>query len=312
MTAVISGSLAYDTIMVFRDRFKHHVLPEQVHILNLSFLVEDLRKEYGGCAGNIAYNLKLLGEEPVPVATVGADFTDYADWMEKWGIPQRHIRVLDDLYTAQAYITTDLDDNQITAFHPGAMAQAHVIDIPLDAGGRIGIVAPNGRDGMLQHARQFREAGIPFVFDPGQGLPMFDGEELSAFVDQATWVAVNDYESRLLEERIGQPIDEIAGRTRGLIVTRGAEGSHIYTGGNRLEIPPVKASAVLDPTGCGDAYRAGLLFGLLNSLDWETTGRVASLMGAIKIARHGTQNHHFAMDDFRAWFREAFGRELGG
>ena len=312
MTALISGSLAYDTIMVFRDRFKNHVLPEQVHILNVSFLVEELRKEFGGCAGNIAYNLKLLGGEPLPVATVGADFSDYTDWMEKWGISQRFVRVLDDHYTAQAYITTDLDDNQITAFHPGAMGLAHIVDIPTDAGARIGIVAPNGRDGMLQHARQFKEAGIPFIFDPGQGLPLFDGDELLAMVDQATWVAVNDYESRLLEERIGQPVGELARRTQGLVVTKGAEGSHIYTDGRRIDIPPVKPSAVVDPTGCGDAYRAGLLFGLMRGLDWETTGRIASLMGSIKVARHGTQNHHFSMDDFRAWYRDAFGADLNG
>ncbi len=311
MTALISGSLAYDTIMVFRDRFKNHVLPEQVHILNVSFLVEELRKEFGGCAGNIAYNLKLLGGEPLPVATVGADFSDYTDWMEKWGISQRFVRVLDDHYTAQAYITTDLDDNQITAFHPGAMGLAHIVDIPTDAGARIGIVAPNGRDGMLQHARQFKEAGIPFIFDPGQGLPLFDGDELLTMVDQATWVAVNDYESRLLEERIGQPVGELARRTQGLVVTKGAEGSHIYTDGRRIDIPPVKPSAVVDPTGCGDAYRAGLLFGLMRELDWETTGRIASLMGSIKVARHGTQNHHFSMDDFRAWYRDAFGTDLG-
>ncbi|MCP1676810.1 adenosine kinase [Natronocella acetinitrilica] len=312
MTALISGSLAYDTIMVFRDRFKNHVLPEQVHILNVSFLVEELRKEFGGCAGNIAYNLKLLGGEPLPVATVGADFSDYTDWMEKWGISQRFVRVLDDHYTAQAYITTDLDDNQITAFHPGAMGLAHIVDIPTDAGARIGIVAPNGRDGMLQHARQFKEAGIPFIFDPGQGLPLFDGDELLTMVDQATWVAVNDYESRLLEERIGQPVGELARRTQGLVVTKGAEGSHIYTDGRRIDIPPVKPSAVVDPTGCGDAYRAGLLFGLMRELDWETTGRIASLMGSIKVARHGTQNHHFSMDDFRAWYRDAFGADLNG
>lgn len=308
--ALISGSMAYDTIMVFRDRFRNHVLPEQVHILNVSFLVEELRKEFGGCAGNIAYNLRLLGERGYPLATVGRDFDDYAAWMDKWGVPREHISKLESHYTAQAYITTDLDDNQITAFHPGAMNEAHQVSVPKDAGGTVGIVAPNGRDGMLNHARQFVDAGIPFIFDPGQGLPMFNGEELLAFIDQATWVALNDYESRLVEERTGESIGALAERVKALVVTRGAEGSVIYTDGHRLDIPSVKPSAVVDPTGCGDAYRAGLLYGLLHDLGWRTTGRIASLMGSIKIARHGTQNHHFTLDDFRAWYREAWDEEF--
>lgn len=310
MPALISGSLAYDTIMVFKDRFQNHVLPEQVHILNVSFMVEELRKEFGGCAGNIAFNLRLLGDQGYPLATVGTDFGAYAEWMDKWGISRDYVRILADHYTAQAYITTDLDDNQITAFHPGAMAEAHEVSVPVDVDGRVGIVAPNGRDGMLAHARQFVEAGIPFIFDPGQGLPMFNGEELLAFIDQSTWVAVNDYESRMLEERTGQGIGALAERVQALVVTRGAEGSVIYTDGHRLDIPAVKPGAVIDPTGCGDAYRAGLLHGLLHGMDWQTTGRIASLMGSIKVARHGTQNHHFTLEDFRVWYQDAWGTAL--
>jgi adenosine kinase len=310
MTALISGSLAFDTIMVFQDRFKNHILPEQVHILNVSFLVPQLRKEYGGCAGNIAYNLKLLGEQPLILATAGADFAPYSQWLEEKGIDQRYVRLIADSYTAQAYITTDMDDNQITAFHPGAMSFAEQVRVPADAGARLGIVAPNGRQGMLDHARQFREAGIPFIFDPGQGLPMFNGEELLAFIDQASWVAVNDYESQLLQERTGLALPALAERVRALIVTRGGEGSQIYTGGERIDIPPVKAEAVLDPTGCGDAYRAGLIYGLLHELPWQTTGRIASLMGAIKIAQAGTQNHSFTLAEFRERYRLAFGSEL--
>ena len=307
--ALISGSMAFDTIMVFKDRFKNHILPDQVHILNVAFLVPELRKEFGGCAGNIAYNLKLLGGEGVPLATVGADFEPYAEWLDKWGVDKSYIRVVDDSYTAQAYITTDVDDNQITAFHPGAMAFADTIDVP--AGDEaVGIVAPNGREGMIKHAGQFATAGIPFIFDPGQGLPMFDGADLLRFIDQARWVAVNDYESQLLQEKTGNTLEDLAGRVEALIVTRGGEGSHIYVDGGRLEIPAVKPTAVVDPTGCGDAYRAGLLYGLMNGFGWEKTGRLAAVMGTQKIEHHGTQNHRFTMDDVRRRYREAFGEEL--
>ena len=309
MKALISGSIAFDTIMVFKDRFKNHILPDQVHILNVAFLVPELRKEFGGCAGNIAYNLKLLGGEGVPLATVGADFEPYAEWLDKWGVDKSHIRVVDDSYTAQAYITTDVDDNQITAFHPGAMAFADTIDVP--AGDEaVGIVAPNGREGMIKHAGQFAAAGIPFIFDPGQGLPMFDGADLLRFIDQARWVAVNDYESQLLQEKTGNTLEDLAGRVEALIVTRGGEGSHIYVDGGRLEIPAVKPTAVVDPTGCGDAYRAGLLYGLMNGFGWEKTGRLAAVMGTQKIEYHGTQNHRFTMDDVRRRYVEAFGEEL--
>ena len=306
MSALICGSFAYDTIMVFHDKFKNHILPGQVHILNVSFLVPDMRREFGGCAGNIAYNLKLLGEEPLPMGTVGKDFGPYAAWMDQCGIDRRYLKEVD-TYTAQAFITTDEDDNQITAFHPGAMNLSHENRVTDAEGVTLGIVAPDGRDGMLQHAEQFAEAGIPFIFDPGQGLPMFDGKELLDFVDKATWVAVNDYEAQMLEDRTGLSPHEIAERVEALIVTRGAKGSHIYTQQRRIDIPVAEAQAISDPTGCGDAYRAGLLYGLLRGLDWETTGRVAALMGAIKIAHHGTQNHRFTLDEFFDRFTESFG-----
>ncbi len=310
MSAIISGSVAFDNIMVFQDRFRNHILPEQVHILNVSFLVPELRREFGGCAGNIAYNLRLLGEEPLPLATVGADYGPYGEWLERKGVNQRYIQVMEEAYTAQAYITTDVDDNQITAFHPGAMALAHHVDVPTDAGAKLGVVAPNGPDGMVKHARQFVAAGIPFIFDPGQALPLFDGDQLREFIDAATWVAVNDYESRLVCERTGLSPEEIARQVEALIVTRGGEGSFIYTGGERIRIPVAKANAVVDPTGCGDAFRAGILFGLIRGLDWETTGRIASLMGAVKVEHHGTQNHTLTQEQLRTRYMESFHAEL--
>ena len=310
MSALICGSMAFDTIMVFRDRFKNHILPEKVHILNVAFHVPELRREFGGCAGNIAYNLKLLGGDPLPMATVGTDFAPYALWLESRGIDLRHITVLEGTYTAQAFITTDMDDNQITAFHPGAMDGAHANRVDDAAGVSIGMVSPDGRQGMLEHAGQFVEAGIPFIFDPGQGLPQFGGEELVNFIDQSTWVCVNDYESELLQERTGMSPHEIAERVEALIVTLGSEGSHIYTENRRIDVPATRVRDVVDPTGCGDAYRAGLLYGLMHAMDWETTGRIAALMGAIKIERHGTQNHLFDADEFRRRYRESFGDEL--
>ncbi|MCW9089464.1 MAG: carbohydrate kinase family protein [Gammaproteobacteria bacterium] len=307
MSALICGSMAYDTIMVFHDHFKNHIIPDKVHMLNVSFLVPEMRRETGGCAGNIAYNLKLLGGEGKIMATVGHDFAPYAAWLEKCGIVTTHIREIGNTYTAQAFITTDRDDNQITAFHPGAMSFAHENRVEEAEEITIGIVAPDGREGMLEHASQFAETGIPFIFDPGQGLPMFDGDDLLRFVEQASWVAVNDYEAQLLEERTGKSPHELAQMVEALIVTRGAKGSVIYTAKHRYEIPAVPAREVVDPTGCGDAYRAGLLYGLMNKMDWETTGRIASLMGAIKIGHHGTQNHRFAAEEFKARFHETFG-----
>jgi adenosine kinase len=309
MTALICGSFAYDTIMVFHDRFKHHILPEKVHILNVSFHVPDLRREFGGCAGNIAYNLKLLGGDGLPMGTVGHDFGPYAEWLDRLSIERRYLRVMPDSYTAQAYITTDLDDNQITAFHPGAMNFSHENCVPADAGITLGIVSPDGRDGMIQHAGQFAEAGIPFIFDPGQAMPLFNGDDFLRFIEQATWITLNDYECELLQERTGLSPHAIAERVEALIVTLGAKGSHIYSKGHRLDIPAAAANPV-DPTGCGDAYRAGLLHGLMQGMDWETTGRVAALMGAIKIECHGTQNHGFTAETFAQRFRTSFGREL--
>lgn len=307
MTALICGSLAFDTIMVFEGRFKDHILPDKVHMLNVAFQVPRLRREFGGCAGNIAYSLKLLGGEGAPMATVGRDFRAYAEWMDRHGISREYVREVPETYTAQAYITTDLDDNQITAFHPGAMNESHRNRVPEDAGISLGIVAPDGREGMLAHAAQFAQAGIPFMFDPGQGMPLFDGAELRAFVEQASWVAVNSYEAQLLERKTGLSLEDIAGRVEALIMTRGGEGSVIYAGGERHEIPPVKAATVRDPTGCGDAYRAGLLFGLQRGHDWPTIGRIASLLGAWKIEHHGTQNHRFTAAEFAARFRDTFG-----
>ncbi len=307
MSALICGSYAYDNIMVFHDRFKNHILPDKVHMLNVSFLVPEMRREFGGCAGNIAYNLKLLGGDPLPMATVGTDFDPYAKWMDEEGIPRKHMKVVEGSFTGQAFITTDMDDNQITAFHPGAMGFSHENKVNDAAGVTIGIVSPDGREGMIEHARQFAEAGIPFIFDPGQGMPMFDGDDLMRFIEQATWVTVNDYEMQLLQDRTGKTPHEIAGRVEALIVTLGGEGSHIYTKEHRIEIPCAGAKRLVDPTGCGDAYRAGLLYGLMNDMDWKTTGRIASLTGAIKIEQHGTQNHHFDRQAFDDRFNETFG-----
>ncbi|MCY3729754.1 MAG: carbohydrate kinase family protein [Rhodospirillaceae bacterium] len=310
MSALICGSIAYDNIMVFEDSFKNHILPDQIHILNVSFLVPRLRREFGGCALNIAYNLKLLGAPAIPMGTAGRDFAPYQAWLDEHGIRQDHITVINDVFTAQAYITTDLDDNQIIAFHPGAMNHSHLNKVGDARGVTIGIVSPDGRSGMLEHASQFAAADIPFIFDPGQGLPMFDGEELRRFVEQASWIAVNDYEWALLNERTGWDADAVKRRVGALIVTRGAQGSMIYTEDGDFEIPAAQPAVVADPTGCGDAYRAGLLLGLMRGLDWPTVGRIASLMGAVKIECHGTQNHSFSMEDFERRFEHSFGRPI--
>ena len=310
MSALICGSFAYDNIMVFPDYFKNHILPEKVHILNVSFMVPELRREFGGCAGNIAYNLMLLGGEGHPMGTVGQDFTPYARWMDAQNISRKFVTHVTGQFTAQAYITTDLDDNQITAFHPGAMTCSHHNKVSDAAGVTLGIVSPDGRDGMIQHAQQFAEAGIPFIFDPGQGMPMFDGSDLLQFVKQATWVCLNDYEWQLLQERTGLTIDEVTAKVKALIITHGAKGSLIHTREGTLEIAPATVGDVLDPTGCGDAYRAGLLYGLLNGLELATTGRIASLMGAIKIEAHGTQNHRFSCEEFADRFAENYGYRI--
>ncbi|OUR65239.1 carbohydrate kinase family protein [Methylophaga sp. 42_25_T18] len=310
MSALICGSFAYDTIMVFPDQFKNHILPDKVHMLNVAFLVPELRREFGGCAGNIAYNLKLLGDDPIPMGTVGNDFASYASWMDKHHINRRHVHVKEGSYTAQAFITTDIDDNQITAFHPGAMNLAHETLVNEAKDISLAIVAPDGRDGMIQHAQQLHEAGIPFIFDPGQGLPMFDGDDLMTFAKQATYIALNDYEAQLFQDRTGLSPEEIAEHVEALIITRGGEGSHIYTDGKRIDIPCAKAEKLADPTGCGDSYRAGLIHGIMHGKDWETTGRIASLLGAIKIEQHGTQNHEFTTEEFATRFEENFGSAL--
>lgn len=306
MRTLITGSLAFDSIMVFPDQFKNHILPEQTHILNVCFLVPEMRREYGGCAGNIAYGLKMLGGEPVIMATAGADFADYSNRLADLGINAEHVKIIDDSYTAQAYITTDLDDNQIIAFHPGAMnfANRNKISDAKEIG--LGILGPDSRDGMIEHARQFVEAGIPFIFDPGQGLPMFNDEELIQFIDQADYLIVNDYESKMLEDKTGKSFETLAKKVKAFIVTLGADGSHIYANGEFIEVPAANINGALDPTGCGDAYRSGLLYGLSNQMDWPTTGRIAALMGAIKIESKGPQNYSFDKTDFNQRFSQTF------
>ncbi|MDA8420121.1 MAG: carbohydrate kinase family protein [Pseudomonadota bacterium] len=307
MTVLVCGSFAFDTIMLFHDRFKHHILPEQVHILNVSFLVPQMRREFGGCAGNIAYSLQMLGGDVLAMGTVGEDFDAYAKWMDRWNVRRDHVTTVPGTFTAQAFITTDLDDNQITAFHPGAMGYSHLNSVSQAGAVSLGIVSPDGRDGMLLHARQFADAGIPFIFDPGQGMPMFDGSELDKFLEQATYLTLNDYECKLFQERTGKSLQALAERVEGLIVTRGGQGSEIYAGGRTYQVPAAAARQVVDPTGCGDAYRAGLLYGIARGIDWETTGRIAALMGAIKIEHHGTQNHHLEPAEFAERFRSEFG-----
>ena len=310
MKTLICGSLAYDTIMVFPDCFKNHILAEKIHMLNVAFLVPDMRREFGGCAGNIAYNLRLLGGAPLIMATVGEDKAPYLYRLKQLGIETTHVRELPDSFTAQAFITTDLEDNQITAFHPGAMNQSHLNQVSDAREVALGIVSPDGREGMQQHARGFHAAGIPFVFDPGQGLPMFNGAELLDLLKLADYCTVNDYEAELLVNRTGQSLETLSALVRALIVTRGAEGSDIYTAGSVLRIPPVQATQIVDPTGCGDAYRAGLLYGLAQGWAWEKTGRLASLMGAIKIAHRGGQNHKLTREEVAQQYRAAFGSEL--
>ena len=311
MSVLICGSLAYDHIMVFKDQFKNHILPDKIHILNVSFLVPEMRREFGGCAGNIAYNLNLLDPSiALPMATVGKDFDSYRYWMDKHDISQKYIKVIKDTFTAQAFITTDMDDNQITAFHPGAMNYSQENNIGDVQSCDLGIISPDGRDGMLKHAKQFADRNIPFIFDPGQGMPMFNGEELIKFVELANWVTVNDYEWQMMKEKTGLSEKEITEKVDALIVTCGGDGSKIYTKNKLIDIPSVRPELISDPTGCGDAYRAGLLFGLANNMDFEITGKIASLMGSIKISCHGTQNHSFTIEEFRTRFKSQFGHEI--
>ena len=307
MKTLVTGSMAYDTIMVFPDRFKNHLLADQLHILNVCFLTPQMRREFGGTAGNIGYNLKLLGGDPLLCATVGEDIGPYVARLDALGIDHAHLKRIGGEFTAQAFITTDLDDNQITAFHPGAMNHAHEIRITPALGARLATISPDGKQGMQQHARQCAEHGIPFVFDPGQGLPMFSGEELNEFFRLADYVAVNDYEGKLIEDKTGRKLTEIAREVKALIVTLGARGSLIYAGGKCIEIPQVPAEEVVDPTGCGDAYRAGLLYGLAKGWDWGSTGRLGSLMGSIKIAHRGPQNHKPSRAEIADRYKKAFG-----
>jgi adenosine kinase len=291
MAAVICGSLAFDTIMDFEGRFAEQILPDQLHILNVSFLVPSLRRDFGGCAGNIAYSLKLLGGQPLPMATVGSDGAGYLQRLQALGISTEFIRQVEDTYTAQAMIMTDRDNNQITAFHPGAMMQAHITKIEARSDIRLGIISPDGRDAMLQHAEQFKAAGIPFVFDPGQGLPMFDGKELAHFVSQASWVTVNDYEGKMLSERTGWDNAELSRRVQGLVVTLGAEGCEVWIGGEKILVPPAVPAAVVDPTGCGDAWRGALLHGLEQGWSLVRCAELGNRVGALKIAQRGPQNY---------------------
>ena len=307
MTALICGSFAYDRIMVYPGRFRDDILPDKIHILNVCFVVPELQQEFGGSGGNIIYNTRLLDDNCLPMGTVGSDFGEYRAWLENNDIDTRHIRVIDDTYTAQCFITTDMDDNQITTFQVGAMAHSHTNRVSMAQGVSIGIVAPDGKEGMLQHARQFAEAGIPFFFDPGQNVTLLTGAELMDGIEHANWLIFNDYEWQIVEDKTGLNTARVLDLVETLIVTRGASGSIIHTRGNRVDIPAARAERLVDPTGCGDAYRAGLLYGLMHDMDWETTGRIASLMGKIKIEVRGTQNHRFTEQEFTDSFKQHFG-----
>jgi adenosine kinase len=310
MTTLVCGSLAFDTIMVFPDQFRKHILPDQIHILNVSFMVPDMRREFGGTAGNIAYNLKLLGDDPLIMATVGHDFGPYEARLAELGLSTRHVRRLDDQFTAQAFITTDVDDNQITAFHPGAMLSAHLNRVADAPQATLAIVSPDGRDGMIEHARDLAAAGVPYVFDPGQGLPMFSGEDLLALIAPARALTVNDYEARVVEQKTGRSMAENASGIEAVVVTRGADGCTVFHAARSTDIPAARADSVVDPTGCGDAFRAGLLYGVARGWSWQKSARLASVMGAIKISHRGGQNHRPARDEIAARMREAYGETI--
>ena len=307
MTVLVTGSIAYDTIMVFPDRFRNHLLPDQLHILNVCFLTPEMRREYGGTAGNIGYNLRLLGDEPLVMAAVGEDIDPYVTRLRKLGIGTEHLKRIPGQFTAQGFITTDLDNNQITNFHPGAMNYSHENHVSRSLGARLAIIGPDGKQGMQQHARECAEHGVPFLFDPGQGLPMFSGEELGEFLRLADYVALNDYEGKLLEEKTGRKLEDIARGVKALVYTQGARGSIIFADGQRHDIPCVEADSVVDPTGCGDAYRAGLLYGISHGWDWPSAGKLGAVMGAIKIAHRGGQNHALPREEVQARFKRAFG-----
>ncbi|NNC23405.1 carbohydrate kinase family protein [Salinisphaera sp. USBA-960] len=310
MSALICGSIAFDTLMSFEGRFADEILPDHVHRLNVSFLVPNLDRQFGGCAGNIAYSLNLLGGEGYAMGAVGKDFRPYQDWLDQHGISRKYVKEIEDTYCAQAYITSDADGNQFTAFHPGAMNRAHEQHVPTDDSIDLGVIAPDGKDGMVQHAKQFADAGIDFIFDPGQGLPMFDGDELKTAIDQAAYVSVNEYEAQVIGEKTGLSVAEIAARVKAFIITSGADGATIHVGGRTINVPAATPASVNDPTGCGDAFRAGLIVGLQEGYDWEITGRMATLMGTIKVEHDGTQNHALTRDEFRARFEREFERKV--
>lgn len=308
MSIMICGSLAFDTIMVFPERFKDHILPDKTHMLNVAFLVPELHRNFGGCAGNIAYTLKKLGGDPIPMATVGADFAPYRDYLETLGINQDYVSMMESEWTAQAFITTDLDDNQITAFHPGAMAENRHQAIPVDQNITYGSISPDGKEAMLTHSAQFAAAGIPHLFDPGQGLPMFNGDELFEMIQHATWLTLNSYEWEMLKEKTGLSretvIDHLEG---GAIITHGADGSELITKEGETKIKAVAPKAIVDPTGCGDAYRAGLLYGLDRGWTPVEAAQLGSLLGAMKIAHSGPQHHDFTLQSIRADYEAHFG-----
>lgn len=310
MPVLICGSVAYDTIMVFHGEFKTHILPDQIHILNVAFVVPDMRREFGGTAGNIAYNLKLLGGDPLIMATVGDDFGPYRDRLDKLGLSRIHVREISGAFVPQAFITTDLNANQITAFHPGAMASSYLNKVGDAKGVKLGILAPDSRDGMLQHAVQFHDLKIPFIFDPGQAMGVFNGDELRHFVELADYVAVNDYEARILEERTGDSIEKMAGRVKAFFVTKGAEGSVIYADGQQIVVPSVNENRRMDPTGCGDAYRAGLLYGIEREWSWKKIGGLANTMGSLKIEFRGPQGHNPTREEIEARYMSAFEETL--
>lgn len=305
---LICGSIAYDSIMVFQDQFKNHILPDQIHNLNICFYVPEMKKNFGGTAGNIAYNLKLLKSNPLIMATHGDDFELYSNWLDSLGISKKYMKKITGMFTAQAFITTDQDDNQITAFHPGAMIQAHTNSIAIvEDSIDLAIIAPDGRDAMIQHAQQCYKANIPFIFDPGQGLPMFTAEELITFIEQASYIAVNDYEAKLLQDKTGLTVEKITSKVKAFIVTKGAHGSEIYTDDEMIKIDAIKASNLVDPTGCGDAFRSGLIYGISAGWDWHKTGKLASVMGTIKIGFEGGQNHQPTIHDIEALFGQVLG-----
>lgn len=310
MSALICGSLAYDTIMVFPERFRDHIIPEKMHILNVSFLVPQMRREFGGVAGNIAYNLKLLGGDPYPMGAVGDDFGPYQRHLDTMGISTKYVRHLTGEYTPQAFITTDYEDNQITAFHPGAMAYSHLNRVEDTEGMKIGIIAPDGKEAMMQHSRDFPKRGIPHIFDPGQAMTQFNGDELRELVANANWIVTNDYEFQLLQERTGMSANELSGEVWALVVTRGNEGSVVYEDSEIHEIDPAGAKQIVDPTGCGDAYRGGMLHGILNDMDLVTACRIGSVMGAIKVEHQGPQNHRPTMEEIRDRFERAYGYQF--